>query len=180
MRGKSTPPGSHKTNWCLALRVVQAHSFLIHQHFTFKRGWVKKQKELKPPSKKFCHYRDLNHQNEWFWENIFDTECSGTIASFFWLWACDEHWTLRSVSMKLERMRLEPTWNLKVGPRKTVREAWNIGGSNRKDLQIYAKPELGNRCVVGCFQLYLSLNPKEEVFIDEHCVAHLPGFHASG
>lgn len=30
------------------------------------------------------------------------------------------------------------------------------------------------RCVVGCFQLYLSLITKE------HCVAHLPGFHASG
>ena len=43
-----------------------------------------------------------------------------------------------------------------------------------KHLQIYAKPELGNRCVVGCFQLYLSLITKE------HCVAHLPGFHASG
>ena len=33
-----------------------------------------------------------------------------------------------------------------------------------KDLRIYAKPELGDRCVVGCFQLYLSLIPKEGGF----------------
>ena len=40
---------------------------------------------------------------------------------------------LRSASIKLlERMRLEPTWDLKVDPRKTIREAWNIGGSPPK------------------------------------------------
>ena len=33
-----------------------------------------------------------------------------------------------------------------------------------KDLIIYAKPELADRCVVGAFQLYLSLIPKEGAF----------------
>ena len=45
---------------------------------------------------------------------------------------------------------------------------WQGGLKHRrisaKDLSIYAKPELGERCVVSCFEEYLSLIPSKGPF----------------
>ena len=94
----------------------------------------------------------------------------------FGLQACDEHRNLEVSQYEIGEDEIGTYLRFKGRSSKNYQGGLQHRRVIPKDLRIYAKPELGDRCVVGCFQLYLSLIPKEGGFYRRALYGSLPRF----
>ena len=123
-------------------------------------------------SKKFAQPVTPEMEDELWRKEIFTTKTGKGLINIIYWYACkmfglratDEHRSLQKEQFTIGSDHLGKY--LRFCGRSC--KNWQGGLKHRrvdaKDLRIYAKPELGERCVVSCFEKYLSLTPSTGPF----------------